>query len=62
VADLTLPLTRRLTRPLTFPVNARGALGTGGVPTPPPGFALIQGADGQYLRGADGAYLYGRIS
>lgn len=31
VADLTLPLTRRLTRPLTFPLDARGDLGTGGV-------------------------------
>jgi hypothetical protein len=30
VADLTLPLTRRLTRPLTFPLDARGDLGTGG--------------------------------
>lgn len=30
VADLTLPLTRRLTRPLIFPLDARGDLGTGG--------------------------------
>jgi len=25
----------------------------------PPGFVLLIGADGAYLKGADGAYLYG---
>lgn len=36
VADLTLPPTRRLTRPLSFPVNGRGDLGTGGGSAPAP--------------------------
>lgn len=38
--------------------KARNALAAG-VPVPPPGFQLLLGADGAYLKGADGAYLYG---
>lgn len=34
----------------------------GGLPSVPPGFQLLQGRDGAYLKGADGAYLYGRAA
>lgn len=33
-----------------------------GLPSVPPGFQLLQGRDGAYLKGADGAYLYGRAA